>query len=57
MLFFFVVLQERFLENAKLSPDYFIAECEDMLVILSLSPFSLFVQVKHGTLQYQNLII
>jgi hypothetical protein len=51
------VLQERFLENAKLSPDYFIAECEDMLVILSLSPFSLFVQVKHGTLQYQNLII
>jgi len=43
--FLFVVLQERFLEKAKLSPDYFIAECEDMLVILSINPFSLFDQI------------
>jgi ATP-dependent RNA helicase SUPV3L1/SUV3 len=34
--FLFVVLQERFLEKAKLSPDYFIAECEDMLKVAAI---------------------
>lgn len=29
---FFILLQERFLDKVKLSPDYFIADCEDMLV-------------------------
>lgn len=42
---FIILLQERFLEKAKLSPDYFIAECEDMLVILSTNLFSLFGQI------------
>jgi len=37
--FHFVGLQERFLEKAKLSPDYFIADCEDMLVYFSISAF------------------
>ena len=45
MIVLIVVLQERFLEKAKLSPDYFIVECEDMLVILSINPFSLSGQI------------
>jgi hypothetical protein len=43
--FHFVGLQERFLEKAKLSPDYFIADCEDMLVNFSISTFSLLGQI------------
>jgi hypothetical protein len=42
--FHFVGLQERFLEKAKLSPDYFITDCEDMLVIFPI-PFSLLGQI------------
>jgi hypothetical protein len=32
LLIFSLLSQERFLDKAKLSPDYFIADCEDMLV-------------------------
>ncbi|ONM09137.1 DExH-box ATP-dependent RNA helicase DExH16 mitochondrial [Zea mays] len=34
--FHFVGLQERFLEKAKLSPDYFITDCEDMLKVAAI---------------------
>ncbi|PUZ37063.1 hypothetical protein GQ55_9G087800 [Panicum hallii var. hallii] len=30
------IIEERFLEKAKLSPDYFIAECEDMLKVAAI---------------------
>uniref|UniRef100_A0A453LSK9 Uncharacterized protein n=1 Tax=Aegilops tauschii subsp. strangulata TaxID=200361 RepID=A0A453LSK9_AEGTS len=33
---FFILLQERFLDKAKLSPDYFIADCEDMLKVAAI---------------------
>ncbi|CAL4944345.1 unnamed protein product [Urochloa decumbens] len=38
---FFHPVLERFLEKAKLSPDYFIAECEDMLVAAIVDDFPL----------------
>ncbi|CAL4927301.1 unnamed protein product [Urochloa decumbens] len=38
---FFHPILERFLEKAKLSPDYFIAECEDMLVAAIVDDFPL----------------
>lgn len=48
--FHFVVLQERFLEKAKLSPDYFIADCEDMLVNFSNTFFFIESNFLQGTL-------
>uniref|UniRef100_A0A0D3FP05 RNA helicase n=1 Tax=Oryza barthii TaxID=65489 RepID=A0A0D3FP05_9ORYZ len=38
---FFQPILERFLDNAKLSPDYFIADCEDMLETISLIFFEM----------------
>jgi ATP-dependent RNA helicase SUPV3L1/SUV3 len=33
---FFQPILERFLDKAKLSPDYFIADCEDMLKVAAI---------------------